>query len=62
MRLEITFNNFVKEKNLFSLEKNNLLESPKNRYLPNGLTHALGQKMPIFPLLRFGQNKTRNNS
>ena len=62
IRLEITFNNFVKEKNLFSLEKKNLLESPKNRYLPNGLTNALGQKMPIFPLIRFGQNKTRTNS
>ena len=61
IRLEVKFNNFVKETNLFSLKKN-LFESPKNRFLPKGLTHALGKKMPIFPLIRFGQNKTRNNS
>ena len=62
IRLEITFNNFVKEKKPFFTRKKNLLESPKNRYLPNGLTNALGQKMPIFPSIRFGQNKTRTNS
>ena len=39
-----------------------IFERPKNRIFSKGLTHALGQKMPIFPLIRFGQNKTRNNS
>ena len=48
IRLEITLNNFVKKKKLFSLENKNLLESPKNGFFPKGLTHAFGQKMLIF--------------
>ena len=52
-----------KKKTFFGLKKTlRILESPKNRIFLKGLTHALGQKMPIFTLIRFGQNKTRNKS
>ena len=52
-----------KKQNFFGLKKTvRIFESPKNRIFSKGLTHALGQKMPIFPLIGFGQNKTRNNS
>ena len=54
---------FQEKKTFFGLKKTvRIFESPKNRIFSKGLTHALGQKMPIFPLIRFGQNKTRNNS
>ena len=46
----------------FGLKKTvRVFESPKNPIFSKGLTHALGPKMPIFSLIRFGQNKTRNN-
>ena len=48
-----------KKKPFFSL-KNRVF--PKNRIFSKGLTHAFSQKMPIFRLFRFGQNKTRNNA
>ena len=49
--------NFVeKQETFYGLYK----ESPKNRIFPKGLTHAFGQKMPIFSLFGFGQNNTRN--
>ena len=52
-----------KKKPFLALKKNmRIFESPKNRIFSKGLTHALGRKMPIFPLIGFGQNKTRNNS
>ena len=52
-----------KKKPFLALKKPvRIFESPKNRMFSKGLTHALGQKMPIFTLIRFGQNKTRNNS
>ena len=51
------------KKTFFGLTKTvRIFESPKNRIFSKGLTHALGQKMPIFTLIRLGQNKTRNNS
>ena len=51
---------FFTEKKLFFERKSNIIESPKNRIFPKGLTHAIAQKIPIFPLFVFGQNKTRN--
>ena len=48
-----------KKKPFFTL-KNRIF--PKNRIFSKGLTHAFSQKMPIFRLFRFGQNKTRNNT
>ena len=48
------------EKKPFLAIKNVIVQSPKNRIFPMGLTHAFGQKM-YFCLVVFGQNKTRNN-
>ena len=59
-RLEIRFNNVLDRKETFFEYKNKIFQSPKNRIFPKGLTHAFGQKMPIFSLFGFGQNKTRN--
>ena len=59
-RLEIRLNNVLDKKETFFEYKNKIFESPKNRIFPKGLTHAFGQKMPIFSLFGFGQNKTRN--
>ena len=39
-----------------------MFHSPKNRIFPKGLTHAFGQEMPNFSLVRFGQTKTRHNA
>ena len=44
---------------MFQIEKK-LFLSIKTK-LFKGLTHAFGQKMPIFSLFRFGQNKTRKS-
>ena len=53
----------LSEKNeTFFYFKNRGFQGAKNRFFSKGLTHALGQKMPIFCLLTFGQNKTRNNA
>ena len=48
-----------KKETCFDFKKGNFLKSKKSSF-PKGLAHALGQKMPLFPLIRFGQNKTRN--
>ena len=53
---------FTEKKQTFFYFKNRVFQSPKNRFFSKGLTHALGQKKLIFSLLRFGQNKTRNNA
>ena len=61
MRLEKMLIDFVeKQKNVFLTIKTKSFESPKNRIFPKGLTHAIGQKMRIFSLLVFGQNKFGN--
>ena len=52
---------FAEKKTCFDHKKQNFLKS-KNSAFPKGLTHAFGQKMPFFSLLRFGQNKTTNNA
>ena len=51
---------FLIEKKLFFEYKNKIFQSPKNGIFPKGLTHAIDQKMPVFSLFVFGQNKTRN--
>ena len=51
---------FFTEKKNFFWRKSNIIESPKNRTFPKGLTHAAAQKIPIFPFFLFRQNKTRN--
>ena len=46
------FNNFSRQKrNLFFMIKTKIFGSPKNRFFPKGLTHAVGQEMPIFSCL-----------
>ena len=60
--LEITFNNVLDRKETFFDHKNKIFQCLKNRIFPKGLTHAFGQKMTIFSVFRFGQNKTRNNA
>ena len=59
-RLEIRFNNVLDRKETFFDYKNKIFEIPKSRIFPKGLTHAFGQKMPIFSLFGFDQNKTTN--
>ena len=48
IRLEIMLNDFADKKETFF--------GYKNRSFPKGITHAFGQKMPVFWLFRFGQN------
>ena len=48
------------EKKLFLSIKTKFFKVPKNGILAKGFTHAIGQKMPIFSLFAFGQNKSRN--
>ena len=57
--LEIMLSDFAEKKEtFFDLKKHNFLtkKSLKHRTFPKGITHAFGQKMPIFWLFRFGQN------
>ena len=61
IRLEIRSNNVVDRKETFFEYKNKISQSLKNRIFPKGLTQAIGQKIPIFSLFIFDQNKTRNN-
>ena len=50
------------KKETFFDYKNWIFQSPKNRiFFSKGLTHASGQKMPIFSLFKFDQTKPRNN-
>ena len=42
----------------FFTSKTEFFRSPKKRIFPKGLTYAFSQKMPIFPIFRFGQNET----
>ena len=53
IRLEIRFNNILKRKQTLFDHKNKIFHSPKNRIFPTGLTHAFGQKMPLFSLFVF---------
>ena len=60
--LEIMRSDFTQEKGTFLTLKNRIFQSPKNRIFPKGLTHAFDQKILISSLVRFDQNKTRNNA
>ena len=51
-----------KKQNFQKSKKNKGFQSPKNRTFSKGLIHAFGQKMTFFSLLKFDQNKTRNNA
>ena len=51
---------FFTEKKLFLSVKATLLKDPKIEFFQKGLTHAMAQKIQIFPLFVLGQNKTRN--
>ena len=53
IRLEKVSNNILEKKETFFTIKTNIFDSPINRIFPKGLTHAFGQKMPIFPLFVF---------
>ena len=47
------FNNVLDRKETFFDLKKNIFQSLKNLILPKGLTHAFGQKMPVFSLFVF---------
>ena len=54
--LQIMLNYFEEKKKIFfDYKKENFSKSKKLHFFLKGLTHAFGQKMPIFPLIRFGQ-------
>ena len=53
-RLEIMLSDFAQEKETFL--------TLKNRIFLKGLTHAFDQEILISSLVRFDQNKTRNNA
>ena len=59
-RQEIKLGDFAEKKKPFFTLKNRIF--PKNRIFSKGLTYVFCQKMPIFRLFRFSQNKTRNNA
>ena len=62
IRLEKLLSHFAEKKETcFDYKKQNFSKSKKSAF-PKGLTHAFGQKMPFFCLVRFGQNKTGNNA
>ena len=62
IRLEIMLNNVIDGKETFFGKKTSIFQSPKNRIFPKGLTPAFEQKMQLFSLFVFGQNKSRNNA
>ena len=60
MRLEMMLSDFpIKRETFFDREKHNF---KKSHVFSKELTHAFGQKMPIFSLFRCDQNKTRNTA
>ena len=61
--LEMMLSDFAeKKKAFFNLTKQNFSKSKKSHFFPKGLTYAFVQKMPIFSLFKFDQNKPRNNA
>ena len=61
IRLELTLSDFTEKKKAFFTFKTEFFsKSKKSHFFPKGLTYDFGQKMAIFPLFTFGQNKTRN--
>ena len=51
----------VKKESFFDLKKA-FFKVQKMAVFSKGLTHAFGQKMPIFSLFKFDQNKPRNSA
>ena len=49
-----------KKKKPVLTKKNRIFQSPKTHIFFQ--THAFGQKMPIFSLFKFDQNKPRNSA
>ena len=49
---------FAEKKKPVLTIKNRIFQSPKNPLFQKGLTHAFGQKLPIFCLRRFSENET----
>ena len=47
-----------KNETCLDYKKTEFFKNCNKNALPKGLTHAFSQKMPIFSLFRFGQNKT----
>ena len=57
------YSDFAEKKETFlTLEKQNFSKSKKWHFFSKESTHAFGQKMPIFSLFKFDQNKSRNNA
>ena len=62
IKLKVRVNNVLDRKKNFFVYKNKIFHSLKNCIFPKGLSHDFGQKMPLFSLFVFGQNKTRNST
>ena len=59
IRLEMMLSEFaIKRETSFDLKKYNFSKLKKSHVFSKEVTHAFGQKIPIFSLFRFGQNKT----
>ena len=50
------------KKKPFLTIKTEFFKVQKSHFFSKGLTHAFGQKMPIFSLFKFDQTKPRNNA
>ena len=53
--LENVFSDILERKSAFPVYKNKKFKRSKNDIFPNGLTHAFGPQMAIFPTLFFRQ-------
>ena len=63
IRLDILLSDFAEKKETcFDYKKQNFSKSKKIHFSKGKPIYAFGQKMPFFSLVRFGQNKTRNNA
>ena len=51
-----------KQKPVLTIKKTEFFKVQKVPFFSKGLTHAFGQKMPIFSLFKFDQNKPRNSA
>ena len=62
IRREIMLSDFTVKKETFFDHKKAFFKVQKMAFFSKGLTHAFGQKMPIFSLFKFDQNKPRNSA
>ena len=51
-----------KQKPVLTIKKQHFSKSKKSHFFSKGLNHTFGQKMPIFSLFKFDQNKPRNSA